>query len=130
MNAGLEDCLTESGGELAADQLYQDTHWSDTRHLRPIFMYNYIEMRSHVNQENALHYYVPVSLYPSLFNGGLHTYPLPPCGGETQRSTDGHQTRAVGPVPCLSGATGLPDLQVFWNGSCTTLPHSSLRLQN
>ena len=78
MNAGFEDCLvlteclTESGGELAAAaQLYQDNHWSDTHAICNLSMYNYIEMRSHVTSplflirkriDNALHY-----LFPSLF---------------------------------------------------------------
>ncbi|CAI8043355.1 Kynurenine 3-monooxygenase [Geodia barretti] len=86
MNAGFEDCLvlteclTESGGELAAAaQLYQDNHWSDTHAICDLSMYNYIEMRSHVTSplflikkriDNALHY-----LFPSLFILSIQWWP-------------------------------------------------------
>lgn len=75
MNAGFEDCLIfyeclskyDNNLALAASE-YSDTHWKDSHAIADLSMYNYMEMRSHINSlgfylrkqiDNALHFLFP-----------------------------------------------------------------------
>ena len=55
MNAGFEDCLiyyellTREEDIFKAAQLYAESHWRDCYAIAELSMYNYYEMRSHVN---------------------------------------------------------------------------------
>ena len=56
MNAGFEDCLIyyeilnrENGDLVKAATLYSETRWRDCHAIADLSMYNYHEMRSHVN---------------------------------------------------------------------------------
>lgn len=58
MNAGFEDCLVYyellSRGDndlLKAAYLYSEHHWRDCHAIADLSMYNYLEMRSHVNSQ-------------------------------------------------------------------------------
>lgn len=78
MNAGFEDCLIyyelleqENNDLLKAASLYAATHWRDSHAIADLSMYNYHEMRSHVNSQlfllckkidNFLH-----TLFPTMF---------------------------------------------------------------
>ena len=79
MNAGFEDCLVfdnilDVTGDLeTAAQQYSDTRWKDTHAIADLSMYNYIEMRSHVNSrmflfrkhlDNVLHHILPCKFCP------------------------------------------------------------------
>ena len=60
MNAGFEDCLVfddilkDVCDLQAAAQKYSDTRWVDSYAISDLSMYNYIEMRSHVNSRMFL----------------------------------------------------------------------------
>ena len=77
MNAGFEDCLiyyeflNRENDLLKAAQVYSESHWRDCHDIADLSMYNYHEMRSHVNSrlfvlrkkvDNFLH-----TLFPSRF---------------------------------------------------------------
>ena len=80
MNAGFEDCLIfyehlqQTGNDLVkAATVYADTHWRDTHAIADLSMYNYLEMRSHVNSyyflfrkylDNLLHALLPKVYVP------------------------------------------------------------------
>ena len=80
MNAGFEDCLIfynlldQANNDLCtAAQSYQDSHWADTHTICDLSMYNFLEMRSHVNStffllrkklDNFLHFLFPHYFVP------------------------------------------------------------------
>lgn len=80
MNAGFEDCLVfyellgESDGDLCRAALeYSRTRWRDSHAIADLSMYNYLEMRSHVNSrayiarriiDKAIHYLFPSHFVP------------------------------------------------------------------
>ena len=80
MNAGFEDCLifheylTKYDDDLVlAANNYSKDHWRDSHAIADLSMYNYIEMRSHVNTlafklrkkvDNFLHFLFPNSFVP------------------------------------------------------------------
>ena len=80
MNAGFEDCLifnehlTKHDDDLVlAANNYSKDHWRDSHAIADLSMYNYIEMRSHVNSlafklrkkvDNFLHFLFPNSFVP------------------------------------------------------------------
>lgn len=80
MNAGFEDCLifhehlVQVQNDLVeAASRYADSHWKDTHAIADLSMYNYLEMRSHVNSyfflaqkylDNLLHTVFPNTYIP------------------------------------------------------------------
>ena len=79
MNAGFEDCLiyyellTRENDLLKAAFLYSESHWKDCHAIADLSMYNYHEMRSHVNSrlfllrkkiDNFLHMLFPRKFIP------------------------------------------------------------------
>ena len=79
MNAGFEDCLiyyellTKEKDPFKAAQLYSESHWRDCHAIADLSMYNYREMRSHVNSrlfllhkkvDNFLHMLFPRKFIP------------------------------------------------------------------
>lgn len=80
MNAGFDDCLifyehlAKMDNDLvSAATEYSDTHWRDCHAIADLSMYNYLEMRSHVNSwrylfrkgvDNLLHFFFPGTFTP------------------------------------------------------------------
>ena len=79
MNAGFEDCLIyyelliRENDLLKAAQVYSESHWRDCHAIADLSMYNYHEMRSHVNSrlfllrkkvDNFLHTLFPRKFIP------------------------------------------------------------------
>jgi kynurenine 3-monooxygenase len=80
MNAGFEDCLIfyehlskHENNLVQAAQEYSDTHWQDCHTIADLSMYNYVEMRHHVNSwqflfrkyvDTVLHFIFPGFFIP------------------------------------------------------------------
>ena len=80
MNAGFEDCLIFNeclvkldNSLMLAAKRYNDIHWRDCHAIADLSMYNYLEMRSHVNHwmfwfrkkiDNMLYFFLPGMFIP------------------------------------------------------------------